>query len=195
LSPRLTLLLIAAVLTFWMLGAYNRLVRLRNVIATVFQGFALQALERTGLVSRLSDLAREHMAERDDLIEAAVQADKALSRALEAARLKPVQPRTVAELGRCDHALALSLDALCASLREHVGYVDTQFDPEVQHPVIIVLERLAGVLEQTDFARLTYNQAVGDYNAAIRQFPSTVVAALFGFKAAALLPEVPRSAG
>jgi LemA protein len=194
-TPRLALLVAAAVLGFWMLGAYNRLVRLRNIIATVFQAFAQQAQERTDMMARLIHLAREHMPERAGLIDATVAADLALNRALEAARLKPVHPRTVTELGRNDHALALSLAGLCTALREHVGYVDTQFDPEVQHPVFGVLGRLDGVLVQADFARLTYNQAVSDYNASIRLFPSTVVAALFGFEAAALLPEVPRSAG
>jgi LemA protein len=96
----------------------------------------------------------------------------------------------LAEFGRCDHALGLALAALCKSLREHVGYVDTHPDPEAQHPVITQLGRLEAVLIQTDFARHTYNQAVSDYNAAIRLFPTTVVARLFSFEPAALLPAI-----
>jgi LemA protein len=180
-----------ALLGLWMLGAYNRLVRLRNVIASVFQVFALQARERTEAVSRLLVLAQEHMADEPGLTAAAASAEQELGRALEAARLRPVHPRVLGEFGRCDHALGLALAALCKALREHVGYVDTHPDPEAQHPVITQLGRLDAVLTQTDFARLTYNQAVSDYNAAIRLFPTTLVAGLFRFEPAALLPAVP----
>jgi LemA protein len=194
-SSHILLPVCVALIGFWMLGAYNRLVRLRNIIGSVFQTFALQARERTELVTHLIGLAREHMPERTDLVDAAVAAEQELARALEVARLKPVHPRMLAEFGRSDHALSLSLGILCSSLREHVGYADTHIDPDAQHPVLTLLGQLDGVLEQTDFARLTYNQAVSDYNTSIRLFPTTLVAAVFGFEAAALLPTVPRSTG
>jgi LemA protein len=194
-SGRILLLICVALLGLWTLGAYNRLVRLRNIIGTVFQSFAQQARERTELVTRLISLAREHMPERAELADAAVAAEQEMARALDVARLKPVHPRMLAEFGRSDHALSLSLSTLCSSLREHIGYADTHIDPDAQHPVLTLLGQLDAVLEQTDFARLTYNQAVSDYNASIRLFPTTLVAGLFGFEAAALLPAVPRGAG
>ncbi|MFM2118645.1 MAG: hypothetical protein RL722_113 [Pseudomonadota bacterium] len=187
---------VPAVLGLWTLGAYNRLVRLRNVIVSVFQAFAQAARERTELVQQLVGLARSLLGEADadhpELIEAVVQAEAEVARALEAARLRPVQTRLLADLGRCDHALSHALERLCITLRDRVGFEDTHADPEAQHPAATLLARLEGVLVQTDFARQTYNQAVGDYNAAIRLFPTTVIAGLFGFEAAPLLPAVPR---
>jgi LemA protein len=184
---------IPAVLGLWMLGAYNRLIRLRNVIASVFALFAAQARERAELVSTLLVLAGKLLPSDSRLVDDAARAAQLSATALDVARLRPIRHDVVADFGRCDHALGLAMLALNEALRDHVGYADTQADPEAhQHPVVTQLGALETAQTQTDYARLTYNLAASEYNEAIRLFPTTLVATLFGFGPAALLPAAAR---
>jgi LemA protein len=194
LNAKFTALTAVVVLGLWMLGAYNRLVRMRNGIASVFTLFAHQAQERTTQVAALIQLAREVLPSESPQIEAAASAEQEATHTLDAARMRPVGHEQVARFGSSDHALALALAELCGALRDHVGYADTQSDPDHLHPVVSQLGRLDDVLAQTDFARMTYNMAAKDYNDAVRLFPTSLVATLFRFGPAALLPAVPRGA-
>jgi LemA protein len=187
---------IPAVLGLWMLGAYNRLIRLRNVIASVFAAFAAQARERAELIGALLALAGKLLPGDSPLVDNAARAAQLSAAALDVARLRPVRHDVVAEFGRSDHALGRAMLALSEALRDHVGYADTQADPEAhQHPVVTQLGSLETAQTQTDYARLTYNLAATEYNEAIRLFPTTLVAAVFGFGPAALLPAAARGTG
>jgi LemA protein len=193
LTSKLVLVLVApAVLGLWILGAYNRLVRMRNAIASVFSAFAQQVQERAELVTALLTLSRELLPADSPQIEDMVRAEREATSALDAAKARPVGHDQITRFGGSDQALGLALAELCAALREHVGYADTQSDPERLHPAVSQLGRLDDALTQTDFARMTYNMAANDYNDAVRMFPTALVAALFRFGPAALLPTVPR---
>jgi LemA protein len=54
-------------------------------------------------------------------------------------------------------------------------------------------DELSGTENRLAVARTRYNQAVGDFNTAIRAFPSNVIAGIFGFTAKQFF-EVPESA-
>ncbi len=189
---KIVALIAPAVLGLWMLGAYNRLVRMRNTISTAFSAFAHQAHERSQVVAAVLTLSREVLPPDSPQIEAVTQAEQEAAAALDAAKARPVGHDQMARFGISDHAFGLALAELCAALREHVGYADTHSDPEHLHPVVTQLGRLDDVLAQTEFARMTYNMAASDYNDAVRLIPTALVAALFRFAPAALLPSVPR---
>ncbi len=180
------------VLGLWMLGAYNRLVRMRNTIATVFHAFAQQAQDRAAVVAAVLTLSRQLLPPDSPHAEAVAQAEREAASLLDAARLRPLDHEQMARFAGSDHALGLALSALCEALRDHVGYADTQSDPDLLHPVVTQLALLDDALTQTEFARMTYNMAAKDYNDAVRLFPTALVAALFRFGLAALLPAVPR---
>lgn len=191
-NSRIVALVAPAVVGFWMLGAYNRLVRMRNAITTAFSAFAHQAHERAEVVTALLALARQLLPADSPQIEEAASAARETASALNAARARPVDHDQMARFAGSDHALGRALSALCEALREQVGYADTHADPDHRHPVVTQLGQLDDVLTQADFARMTYNMAASDYNDAVRLFPTALVATLFRFGPAALLPAVPR---
>lgn len=55
----IVLLVIAAVLVFWAVGAYNRLVRLRNEIGNAFAQIDVQLKRRHDLIPNLVEVARK----------------------------------------------------------------------------------------------------------------------------------------
>jgi LemA protein len=191
LNSSIAALIAPAVIGFWMLGAYNRLVRMRNGIATAFSALAQQAQERAAVVAALLTLSRQLLPADSPQIEATTTAAQEAASALDAARLRPVGHEQVTRFGSSDVALGLALAELSAALREQVGYADTQSDPELVQPVVTQLGQLDDALTHTEFARLTYNMAATDYNDAVRLFPTALVATLFRFGQAALLPAVP----
>jgi LemA protein len=203
----LTLLLLLALLGFWMLGAYNRLVRLRNASMSLFSQVEQHARERHGLVEKLAQTLRSVLTEQRDLVEIAAASARQAGTALEATKPRPLRANTMQQLSRTEEVLDQALTRLDEALRRHVAQqasdtdaaapakpaTDTEepADPAAAHPppsLAELLTRLDGVQAQNDFARQVYNQAASDYNAALRLFPTTVVAGLFRFEAVATMP-------
>lgn len=162
-SLSLTLWICLAILPFWAVGAYNRLVRLRS------QGLAAFAnLEQA--LSQLATLARHDFAGSSALAAAAEQ----LQASLKVSRSQPLNGpamsalRTALEtLCRCwDRQCEVSFDEAAAIAREAL---QRQWDP---------------LVAQTDRARSEFNVAVDNYNAAIHQFPALLIAWVFGFRPA-----------
>lgn len=201
----LTLLLIA-LLGFWMLGAYNRLVRLRNASINLFGNVEHNARERHGLVEKLAQALRVVLTEHRDLVEIAAAAARQTGNALEATRARPIRTSAMQQLSRTEEVLDQALSRLDEALRRHVAAQaseatpgDTAADPptpaatpessEPAEPGLSdLLTRLDGVQIQNDFARQVYNQAASDYNSALRLFPTTLVAGLFRFESVATMP-------
>ncbi len=155
-----------AILLFWAVGAYNRLVRLRS------QGLAAFApLEQA--FSQLATLAMHDFAGSGALAAAAEQ----FQASLKVSRSQPLNgPATRAlktafeTLSRCwDRQCEVSFDEAAAIAREAL---QRQWDP---------------LVVQTHRARGEFNVAVENYNAAICQFPALLIAWMFGFRAAAAI--------
>jgi LemA protein len=161
-----------AVLVFWIVGAYNRLVRLRSALVARFASVDQLYGLRHGLLAEQIDLlagALASAAPRLDALRAAcLQADAAR----EHARLRPGAPGTVSSLRLADEILA-----------------DARSRLPVQTVAGADLPALNARLTASDttlaFARREFNAAVAGYNAAVRQFPTVLVAWAFGFRPAA----------
>lgn len=162
-----------AVLLFWTVGAYNRLVGLRSALVTSFATVDAQFRHRHGLLLRQADLLEPHVAADAQPLEAfraaCAQAEAACSRA----RLRPVATGLVTSLRLAEDILA---DAR-RRLPEVAG------DEE--------LAALAGELNASDstfaFARRQFNEQVEAYNRAVRQFPTWLLAGVFRFRSAGTL--------
>lgn len=153
-----------AILPFWAVGAYNRLVRLRS------QGLAAFAhLERE--LSELASLAACEQAGSQALLAAAEQ----LQASLKVSRLHPLDgPSTL--------VLKTALETLC--LCWHRQY-EVSFDEAAANAREALERQWEPLLAQSERARCEFNLAVAQYNAAIGQFPALLIAWVFGLGAAA----------
>jgi LemA protein len=205
------ILLLFALLGFWMLGGYNRLVRLRNACMALFGPVELHARERQTLVERLTRTLRILLIEQRDMVEMAAAAARQTGAALEAVRVRPLRVNAIQQLSRTEEVLDQAVAHLDESLRRHVALRASQAEPvaileppppppdatptsTAQLPALIepnlteLLTWLDSAQLKNDFARQVYNQAANDYNAALNLFPTTVLAGLFRFEPAVTMP-------
>jgi LemA protein len=170
---------VAAVLVFWAVGAHNRLVALRNAIVASFGPLDEQYRLRLALLRQQGETLASALALAPDtqtcqwidaLAAAAAQADAACAHA----RTHPGATGAIASLRMAEGILAAARARSPAQLPLAEGLAELQ-------------TRLAGCDTALEFNRQRFNEAVGSYNAAVRQFPTWLIAALFGFKPAGLL--------
>ena len=186
-----------AVLLFWALGAYNRLMRLRSAVVQSFGSFDAHMVR---LVALMGEFDAAIAVQRGRLLAGAGEQEVAalqgattqLSASLAVARARPLQPEAVA-------ALAAARDVLLATWLGAVGVVqpatgapgaDPAPDAAVE-PAVTALSiwqiRWDEHQQQNTQAIQVFNDAVQHYNAAIAQFPASLLAWVFGFKAARAL--------
>ncbi|MEJ1130024.1 lema family protein [Variovorax sp. CCNWLW225] len=190
-----------AVLLFWFVGAYNRLVRLR---AAVLQAYAtLDAALRKQLdFVQASITATAHKDAPPDSLSSSVAPLQAaatqLASVLGATRLRPLDPGAMA-------ALATALQVLInAWQRQHPDAAVTVFDADgtLSRPAPLLSAGIGAEVAlpsavepmawpepsaSAEIARSQFNVAVGQYNAAIVQFPALLVAWLVRLRPAAPL--------
>lgn len=167
----------AAVMGFWMLGAHNRLVRLRRVIADAFAQLDTQFRLRHDLLAELIQAAAVELAETPEAI-AAVEAARLQARtAADRAAPQSASADHLAKLGLAEQALRTSLSRLITLVKARPALRN---DPKLRE----LLKNLSTIQTRLAVARHTFNTTVIDYNRSVQQFPTRLVAAMLGFRAA-----------
>jgi LemA protein len=157
-----------AVLLFWTVGAYNRLVRLRNAIVGCFDPVDRHVALRHALLQQQIEAVRTVLAPAADRVEALSAASQQADMARAHARAHPGAPGAIKSLRLADDILAEARARLPVS---SVGGVDLS---ELN-------AQLAANETALEFARRQFNAAVLEYNAAVRQMPTRMISAMFGF--------------
>lgn len=164
----------AALLVFWMVGAYNRLVALRNGIgqawAKVDEALRQRAAAATPLLAALQQpLAAEHGAL------ASLQA--ALAEQQRCAAVMSHRP--VVE----DHAAAWQAaeSQLAAAASRVFSLLDLNAELRSRPGVATDAARWREAQQRLAFARTLFNEAAAAYNEAIALFPTRLLLPLFGF--------------
>ena len=173
-------LTIGALLVFWAVGAYNRLVRLRSIIANAFAQIDVQLKRRYDLIPNLVDAARKYLQHESSTLEAVISARNQARSASDAVRARPTRAGAIVALAAAEQALDGSLARLF-TLAE--AYPELKADQTIRE----LSEELISTENKVSFSRQAYNDAVLDYNDAQGQFPALVVAWLFGFAPSAML--------
>lgn len=169
--------IIAAVLLFWSVGAYNRLVRLRSEAKTAFAALETELAQQVKLVQSCLPSGETQPASLFDgagsfwggLQGAAAQ----LAACLGAARTRPLEPDGIAALRAAQDVLAMAW--------ERAERDDAHDLAGSRLPETVVTTR-AHLTAQSRAAAEQFNLAVARHNEAIRQFPAVLLAWLFGFK-------------
>ena len=169
-----------AVLIFWSVGAYNRLVRLRNTIANAFGQIDVQLKRRYDLIPNLVEAAKKYISHERETLEAVTAARAQAQSASNAARSRPANAQAVTALAVAEQALSSSLGSLFA-LNE--AYPELKADQTIRE----LSEELTSTENKVTFARQAFNDAVLDYNNAQGQFPAVLLAKLFSFAPSAML--------
>jgi len=169
-----------AMFVFWAVGAYNRLVRLKNTIANAFGQIDVQLKRRYDLIPNLVEAAKKYLQHEQDTLEAVIAARNQARSASDAVRSRPAKAEGIVALAAAEQALSGSLGHLFAVAE---AYPELKADQTIRE----LSEELTSTENKVGFARQAYNDAVLDYNNAQGQFPALLVARLFGFAPSAML--------
>ena len=173
-------LAIMALLIFWAVGAYNRLVRLKNTIANAFGQIDVQLKRRYDLIPNLVEAAKKYLSHERETLEAVINARNQAKSASDAVRSRPANALAVTTLAAAEQTLTSSLGSLFA-LNE--AYPELKADQTIRE----LSEELTSTENKVTFARQAFNDAVLDYNNAQGQFPAVVIAKAFSFAPSAML--------
>jgi LemA protein len=181
---------IAALLLFWTVGAYNRLMRLRAEANTAFASLEAELAKQILLVREcLPPAEATQPAALEDgssfwagLHGAAAQ----FAASLAVARTKPLEPERIEALSAAQDVLAMAWER---AERDDAHDLAGARLPES------VTARRAQLAMQTRAAIDQFDRAVVRYNGAIAQFPAVVLAWLFGFRPGRGVRQVATAAG
>ncbi|MFI5447641.1 LemA family protein [Polaromonas sp. UC242_47] len=179
-TQSLVLVVVCALLLFWAVGAYNRLVRLKNIIANAFGQIDVQLKRRYDLIPNLVEAAKKYLQHERDTLEAVISARNQARVASDAARNRPTHAPEVMALAVAEQALDGSLARLFAVAE---AYPELKADDTIRE----LSEELTSTENKVAFARQAYNDSVLDYNNAQAQFPALLIARVFGFAPSAML--------
>ena len=179
-SNTLLSIVVFALLVFWAVGAYNRLVRQKNIIANAFGQIDVQLKRRYDLIPNLVEAAKKYLQHEQSTLEAVTLARNQARIASDAVRSRPASAQAVTVLAAAEQALDGSLGRLFAVAE---AYPELKADQTIRE----LTEELTSTENKVSFARQAFNDAVLDYNNAQGQFPAVVLARVFGFMPSAML--------
>jgi LemA protein len=183
---------VLALLGFWMVGAYNRLVRLRGAVLGAWPPIDAQLRRRQALAFELVDLLSpsgpvDGMS--DEIGRTTLQTVAAAARQAQAAadhvRQRQSSAGAIQSVGLAEQVLEGALRPLRVLIEARPAAVFK--DPALDERVRTLLLELQEVDAQFAFVRRLFNEAVIAFNGAVHELPTRLVAGLFGFRSASPL--------
>lgn len=164
---------------FWLVSGYNGLVRLRNAYKNAFAQIDVQLQRRFDLIPNLVETAKAYMAHERDTLEAVTKARADAIAGLGAATANPGDPAAMQKLAQSQGALTSALGRFTAVAEQYP-------DLKASQNMMQLTEELTSTENKVAFSRQAYNDSVMTYNTKREVFPTSVLAGMFHFTAAAL---------
>lgn len=179
----LILLALVAIVAVWVVGLYNALVTSRNAYKNAFAQIDVQLQRRFDLIPNLVETVKGYLSHERETLEAVIAARGAAVSGLAAAKANPGDPAAM-------ERLAASQGQLNGALGRLLAVSEAYPDLKANQNMMQLTEELTSTENKVAFARQAYNDSVMAYNNRREIFPSSVIAGMFNFAAAALL-EIP----
>ena len=170
---------VVALVVVLVIGAYNRLVELRNRYKNAFSQIDVQLKRRYDLIPNLVETAKGYLRHERQTLEAVIAARNQASGAAQRAAAAPGDATAMRDLAGAESALGGALGRLFA-LAE--AYPDLKSNTTMNQ----LSEELSSTENKVAFARQAYNDAVMAYNTGRESFPSSIIAGATGFGEARL---------
>lgn len=170
----------AALLLFWIVGAYNRLVRLRGAIGVAWVQIDELLGRRSSLLESLAAAVQEPLADEGMTLAALSQADQRQRSAALAVRARPSHSPALVAWVLAEAELASPLARLQALLEQRPELAGSE-------PVLPLQRQLLELAPRLVYARQLFSDAAEAYNAALDEVPTRAVARLFGMRPASRL--------
>jgi len=157
-------LVILVVLVLWVIGSFNLLVRSRNRVRESWSDIDVQLKRRYDLIPNLVETVKGYAAHEKEVFERVIKARSAAMGA-----------HTVAEHSQTENMLSGALKSLFALAEAYPTLRASENFSKLQ-------DELADAENKIQAARRFYNSNVLVLNTKVEQFPTNLVASMFGFK-------------
>ncbi len=159
----LIVVIVLAVLAVWIVGMYNKLVRLRNQVRNAWSQIDVQLKRRHDLIPNLVETAKGYMKHERETLE---EITKARAQAMEA--------KSVGETAKAEGQLQ-------GALSKFYLVVENYPDLKANQNFLSLQEELTSTENKVGFSRQFYNDQVMQYNNRIESVPTNIVAGMFNF--------------
>jgi len=167
-------LVLAAVAVFWILGAYNRLVALRNAIDRAWAKVEEAQRLRAAAVAPLVAALREPLAAEQGALDALLAAQGASTQATTAMSARKAPDGAATQWLAAESALTAAASRVFALLEQQAAL-------SAQEPVAGLVRTWHELAPRLSFARQLFNDSAAAYDEALAQFPTRLLVPLFGF--------------
>jgi LemA protein len=164
-----------ALLVFWMVGAYNRLMRHRNALATAWGQIDELLTRRVAALEPLIAQLHEPMVAEANTLQALQQALERQQLAARAVRAKPSAAAALQAWVVVEGELASPMARLAALVEQHTELAGSE-------GVKPLRDQLAELAPRLVYARQAFNDVAEAYNVAVEEFPTRLLMPLFGFR-------------
>jgi len=160
------LLGIVVIIIIFLAGTYNGLVNARNVVKNAWAQIDVQLKRRYDLIPNLVETVKGYKNFERETLEAVT---KARTAAQTASTSGDIAARSAAE------------GELSGALSRLMVVVEKYPDLKANQNFLALQEELTSTENKISFSRQAYNDQVLQYNNKTQQFPSNIVAGMFGF--------------
>jgi LemA protein len=173
------LLVVILAVAAYAIGAFNKLVTLRNRYKNAFAQIDVQLKRRYDLIPNLVETAKGYINHERETLENVTKARNIAYAASQAAAANPGDAGAMKNLASAETGLAGTLSRL---MMVSEAYPDLKANQNMMQ----LTEELTSTENKISFARQAYNDSVMTYNTDREVFPTNVIAGAFNFGPAEL---------
>ena len=168
------LLIVLALLAFWVARIYNQLVELQNRHENGFSQIEIQLKRRYDLIPNLVETAKAYMSHERETLEAVISARNDAVAGLAAAAGNPGDATAIQELAGAEGILGGAMSRFNVTMEAYP-------DLKASANMVQLSEELTSTENKVAFARQAFNDQVTQFNTYRSSFPPVLLAATFGF--------------